>query len=242
MDTKPRTATPKVIVDPSCREEEASAGLLRLPTTARAEGTPKPAAAPRREDPERTRIRSTGKTPRPRPLALQTCEACGAEVTELRRGRCWGCYTRWIESRPVGFGAYCPVCGERRRANLRMVELHGCWQSFCHNCAANVLALSPIPTDIEEIRRRVGRDRRASERRGGRRTDTRVFPRERRGLERRTVGRAVGDDLLLIEDDGIIIIEQPPETSAETRIVSHVLTEQSEPVRTAAAPRRGEPE
>src|ERR1035438_10828460 len=33
--------------------------------------------------------------------ATLPCSVCGAAVTELRRGRCWGCYTRWAES-PIG--------------------------------------------------------------------------------------------------------------------------------------------
>ena len=32
------------------------------------------------------------------------CNVCGAAVTELRRGRCWGCYTRWVEIAPGGAG------------------------------------------------------------------------------------------------------------------------------------------
>ena len=32
--------------------------------------------------------------------ATLPCGVCGAAVSELRRGRCWGCYTRWAESRP----------------------------------------------------------------------------------------------------------------------------------------------
>ena len=57
--------------------------------------------------------------------ATLPCSVCGAAVTELRRGRCWGCYTRWAESRPVGRGASCAVCHEKRRAQLKLVELQG---------------------------------------------------------------------------------------------------------------------
>src|SRR5437868_3971187 len=55
--------------------------------------------------------------------ATVACGVCGARVTELRRGRCWGCYTRWGESRPVGKGAACAICHERRRSELRLMEL-----------------------------------------------------------------------------------------------------------------------
>ena len=50
------------------------------------------------------------------------CEVCGAQVATLRRGRCWICYVRWADARPVGLGAKCAICSDRRRENLRMVE------------------------------------------------------------------------------------------------------------------------
>ena len=53
------------------------------------------------------------------------CDVCSAKVNETRRGRCWGCYNRWAELRPVGVGARCVVCGERRRRVLRSIELLG---------------------------------------------------------------------------------------------------------------------
>jgi hypothetical protein len=131
------------------------------------------------------------------------CEVCGAKVTELRRGRCWGCYTRWAESRPVGVGAACALCGEQRRDHLRGVELLGAWMPLCHNCTARATKLSPMPQSILEIRARLQRDRRAVDRRVGR-ADNRVFPRERRGDDRRRV-RAIADDDPLIIDDGMIV-------------------------------------
>ena len=135
-----------------------------------------------------------------------TCEVCNAKVTELRRGRCWGCYTRWVESRPVGLGAACVICGDRRRSDLRQIELLRTWLPMCHNCAAKATGLMPMPQTLDEIRKRLTRERRASDRRVGRK-DGRVFPRERRGLERRAVGHALGDDLLLLDDGDIIIID-----------------------------------
>src|SRR5215471_9877129 len=111
--------------------------------------------------------------------ALRKCEACGAKVAELRRGRCWGCYLKWSEARPVGMGAACVVCNERRRDNLRLIELLGRSQPMCHNCATKSVRLSPMPTTIEAIRERLVRDRRAGERRVGKR-DHRIFARDRR--------------------------------------------------------------
>jgi len=116
--------------------------------------------------------------------ATLPCGVCGAAVTELRRGRCWGCYTRWAESRPVGRGAACTVCGEKRRAQLKLVELHGRSLAFCHGCAAQMMRLSDLPTSIEDLRQALRRDRRDDDRRAGK-VDQRIFPRERRVGERR---------------------------------------------------------
>jgi hypothetical protein len=116
--------------------------------------------------------------------ATLPCGVCGAAVTELRRGRCWGCYTRWAESRPVGRGASCTVCGEKRRAQLKLVELQGRTLPFCHGCAAQVMRLPELPATVEELRQALRRDRRDDDRRGGK-IDHRIFPRERRVGERR---------------------------------------------------------
>ena len=79
--------------------------------------------------------------------ATMPCNVCGAAVSELRRGRCWGCYTRWVDSRPVGRGASCTVCHEKRRNQLKLVELKGRSLPFCHGCAAQVLRLRRRPRD-----------------------------------------------------------------------------------------------
>jgi hypothetical protein len=150
------------------------------------------------------------------------CEVCGAKVAELRRGRCWGCYSAWAASRPVGMGACCVVCGERRRDTLKQVELLGAWVPTCHNCAARVHALQPLPRTLEGIRRRLDRERRRGDRRAGV-VDTRTIPRERRGLERRNVGIVLDEsDLMLLDDEMEIIggdADPEPGASAETRIV-----------------------
>jgi hypothetical protein len=116
--------------------------------------------------------------------ATLPCGVCGAAVTELRRGRCWGCYTRWAESRPVGRGAACAVCNEKRRAQLKLVELQGRSLPFCHGCAAQVMRLPELPETVEELRQALRRDRRDDDRRAGK-VDQRIFPRERRVGERR---------------------------------------------------------
>jgi hypothetical protein len=134
------------------------------------------------------------------------CEVCNARVHELRRGRCWGCYSRWVDSRPVGIGARCVTCFEKRRRVLKTVELFGAWQTMCFNCAGQLLHLAPMPSTLAELRERVSRERRTRDRRIGK-ADSRVFRYERRVGERRA-GR---EDYPLVDDD--MIIEVTLETS-----------------------------
>jgi hypothetical protein len=114
------------------------------------------------------------------------CGHCGARVQELRRGRCWGCYQAWAGLRPVGRGARCVVCHERRRDSLRLTELHSRWLPMCHGCATRVQRLSPVPYTIPGLRRALARDRRGQDRRVDA-IDVRPFPSERRLGDRRQV-------------------------------------------------------
>jgi hypothetical protein len=145
------------------------------------------------------------------------CDVCKAKVSETRRGRCWGCYNRWVDARPVGFGAKCITCGERRRRMLRGVELWGGWQPMCFNCTGQALALHPLPDNVVDLKQAMDRERRAIERRSGK-PDTRVFQYERRVGQR----RADRDDrIAAIDDDMIIeIVVDPGEVDFEdmTRI------------------------
>lgn len=152
--------------------------------------------------------------------ATITCNACGGHVTELRRGRCWGCYMKWAEMRPVPRGAHCALCTDRRRDHLRLVELNGRSVSLCHLCAARVHKMADVPLTLEELRSTLRRDRRTVERREGG-LDRRVFPRERRVGDRRApddpAGEAVsassrlpdfGDLEIAVDDSDIEVIEQ----------------------------------
>ena len=135
------------------------------------------------------------------------CDVCSAEVKELRRGRCWGCYTRWVESKPVGVGASCVMCGDRRRDSLRSLELLGSWVPCCHNCSGRIHKLTVLPETMAAVRTALNRDRRFKLRRLGARVDDRVFPRNRRADDRRRV-RALGkDDSVIIDDEMILEIE-----------------------------------
>lgn len=116
---------------------------------------------------------------------MHTCEVCSAKVNELRRGRCWGCYSRWVDARPVPLGARCLTCAEKRRRVLKTIELHGAWHPMCFNCAGQILHLDPLPATLAELKLLVSRERRASDRRIGK-PDSRVFQYERRVGERRS--------------------------------------------------------
>lgn len=136
------------------------------------------------------------------------CELCGAHVVDLRRGRCFACYHRWVASAPVGLGAECAACGDRRRDNLHRVELFGAWVAMCFNCAGRTQRLSPLPRTLEGIREGLRRDRRDAERRIGL-PDERSVRAERRGLERRDVGRVLDGDLMLLDDVMQIAVALP---------------------------------
>ncbi len=133
---------------------------------------------------------------------VHDCDVCGAKVHETRRGRCWGCYNRWVDSRPVGYGAKCLSCGERRRRLLRSIELWGGWQAMCFACAGQVMTLNPMPDDVEALRRALTRERRAEDRRIGK-ADSRVFRYERRVGQRRLLRDG---ECLALEDDMILEI------------------------------------
>jgi hypothetical protein len=132
----------------------------------------------------------------------QACSTCNAKVSELRRGRCWTCYTRWAEQRPVGLGACCAVCDERRRDNLRLLEVQGRSLPLCHLCAARVTKLDLVPHSIEGLRAALRRDRRATERRDENHASE--VAHERRAAQRRSASFAVGSGIGLLEEDAAL--------------------------------------
>src|SRR5437667_3114730 len=123
--------------------------------------------------------------------ATVPCGVCGAEVMELRRGRCWDCYRQWSELRPVGRGASCAVCMERRREHLRLIEVHSRTLPLCFLCAARTLRLEDVPSTLEGLRERLRRERRQIDRRDDG-LDSRIFARERRVGDRRGTPRVQG--------------------------------------------------
>jgi len=143
---------------------------------------------------------------------VHTCDVCSAKVNELRRGRCWGCYARWVDARPVGYGARCLTCNERRRRLLKTVELFGGWPALCFSCAGQLMTLDPMPKNVHELKLAVSRERRRTDRRIGK-ADTRVFQFERRIGQRRATRAGGPADYAAIEDDMIveIVVETAPE-------------------------------
>ena len=89
----------------------------------------------------------------------------------------------------MGRGASCAICQEKRRNQLRLVELKGRSLPFCHGCAAQVLRMVEVPDSVEELRTALRRERRDGDRREGEKVDQRIFPRERRVGERRGPSR-----------------------------------------------------
>ena len=73
---------------------------------------------------------------------------------------------------------------------------------MCFNCAGQLLALSPMPPTIADLRLIISRERRRTDRRWGK-PDTRVFRYERRVGQRRTSR----DEFPPVDDDMIITVE-----------------------------------
>jgi hypothetical protein len=106
-----------------------------------------------------------------------------------------------VEGRPVGLGARCVTCHEKRRRFLRTVELLGSWRPMCFNCEGQLAQLDPVPLTLEGLKIAVSRERRRRDRRYGK-PDSRVFRYERRVGDRRN-GR---DADPMVDDDMIIEI------------------------------------
>ena len=151
--------------------------------------------------------------------AERLCESCGASEVPLRRGRCHTCYQRWEASRPIGVGASCTACGDRRRVHLKLVEFGERWITLCHNCSAEAHQLEPHPNSIDALREGLSRDRRQQVRRV-RRIDHTDYCDERRQHERRLSEDEPQDDHWL-DAEGLIIgaFDQGTPTDEATQIV-----------------------
>jgi hypothetical protein len=88
------------------------------------------------------------------------CNRCHAAILEPRRGLCLACYDLWLRTRPVGVGATCSGCGDRRHEHLRFYECGRRWVVLCHNCTARAETLEPAPARPSELSAALRRDRR----------------------------------------------------------------------------------
>jgi hypothetical protein len=82
------------------------------------------------------------------------------------------CYDAWVRARPIGAGAGCVSCGNRRREQLRHYEVGirlnaagGRWTILCHNDAATADTFDPPPRSVDALCERLARDRRWNDRR-----------------------------------------------------------------------------
>jgi hypothetical protein len=124
------------------------------------------------------------------------------------------------------------VCDERRRDNLRQMEVRNRWLTMCHICAARTLKLAKIPSSIDALRRQLERDRRQNDRRGDG-LERRVFPRERRVGDRRGPVRAndATDPGFVMPDFEDIVIEIQ---EADIEVVEQTLVRESNRVKPVA--------
>ncbi|HKA88087.1 MAG TPA: hypothetical protein VKE22_10490 [Haliangiales bacterium] len=106
------------------------------------------------------------------------CTECRGAATRLRRGRCNACYMRLYRNGEIADGASCAACGERRKDLLTSVRVQDT-VILCGNCSLVLHRARPVPGTVDELRRRVARERRGGpERRtsfrGGRRAGDRA--------------------------------------------------------------------
>jgi hypothetical protein len=136
-----------------------------------------------------------------------------------------------VRARPVGVGAGCAGCDDRRRVHLRHYEVGfrsntpgGRWLVLCHNCAAEADKMEPQPRSIEGLKMRLQRNRRWGDRRSEAvgRPSMRAQWLERRGGDRRAPPPMFLDEELL---QGIVI-----EMEAEYEEVSDDQIESQEEV------------
>jgi hypothetical protein len=119
------------------------------------------------------------------------CCVCRRPRSGLRRGLCRACYLRAWRGTALPEGAECAACPERRRAVLRWTQLGDERLITCHNCGFLADKMRPHPRTQEELRLRLGRERRG----GGERRKNYVIdpgdPAERRREPRRVRRRQV---------------------------------------------------
>ena len=141
---------------------------------------------------------------------LVRCGGCGEAPVDapLRRGRCARCYDKWVKARPVGAGAACAACEDRRMQHLRYWEFGvranapgGRWIVLCHNCIGTAEKMQPMPRSLDGLKMRLARERRWGDRRAESvgRPSVRDAKHERRDGERRRSQHPMYLDEVLVE-------------------------------------------
>ena len=131
------------------------------------------------------------------------CGGCGQGATRVRRGLCAACYARWVRARPVGLGASCACCNDRRLVHLRHFELRGLWVVLCHNCCARAERMTPAARSVDQLLAGIRRQRRG----GGERRVTGNFDLGAGDRRRDNPGRRAEDGVLDATELVIIEIE-----------------------------------
>ena len=93
-------------------------------------------------------------------MNAKTCSECGQGATRLRRERCDACYMRLYRSGEVPAGSSCGGCDERRRELLCLEAVYGAEVVVCGNCALVLRRTRPRLASVDELRRRLRRERR----------------------------------------------------------------------------------
>jgi hypothetical protein len=90
------------------------------------------------------------------------CASCRAQPRGcgLRKGLCRACYLRAWRGTELPADASCATCPERRRMVLRWTQLATARVVTCQNCGFIADKSRPRPRDLDELQRRLQRERR----------------------------------------------------------------------------------
>ena len=110
----------------------------------------------------------------------------------LRRGMCRACYLRHWRGTSLPEAASCVICHERRRIVLRWTKMGATRAITCQNCGFVADKARPRPRSLDELRRLLERERRATRERRRNYIVEPSDPKERRTTLRRGSRRARG--------------------------------------------------
>jgi hypothetical protein len=122
-------------------------------------------------------------------VCRKAADACGVG---LRRGMCRACYLRHWRGTALPEAASCVICHERRRIVLRWTRVGSTRAVTCQNCGFIADKARPRPRSLDELRKLLERERRASRERRRNYIVEPSDPKERRRTLRRGGRRARG--------------------------------------------------